>query len=306
MRAIGRLDDQAAAQAFGDYLYIQGIENELRQEPDGTWGVWVYSEQQVESAKAQFARYRENPDLPEYRAASAEAQRMAAVAEQQDAAAQSRYFDSRRLWAGSRSGALGPLTVILIAASVGVAVLSRFGADKTYLRDLFITDYLSPFRYFADRHALPEIAGGQIWRLFTPALIHFGPLHLLFNMLWLRDLGGMMERVRGSRFLAGLVLVLAAASNLGELYWSGPSFGGMSGVIYGLLGFIWINGKRDPASGLYISPPTVRLAIIWFFLCLSGILGPIANGAHAVGLGTGMLLGYLCARLFPTVGKPPR
>jgi len=114
-------------------------------------------------------------------------------------------------------------------------------------------------------------------------------------MLWLRDLGSMIEARQGTLQLAMLVLVLAAASNFGQYYVSGPIFGGISGVVYGLLGYIWIRGRFDPGSGLFLHPTTVNMMLIWFVLCYTNLLGlvAVANTAHAVGLVGGMLWGYL-------------
>ena len=67
----------------------------------------------------------------------------------------------------------------------------------------------------------------------------------------------------------------------------------MSGVVYGLLGYIWIRGKFDPGSGLYLHSSTVIMMLIWFFACLSGYLGQIANTAHTVGLLMGMAWGFV-------------
>ena len=140
---------------------------------------------------------------------------------------------------------------------------------------------------------LPEIRHGEVWRLFTPIFIHLSPLHILFNMLWLRDLGSMIEGRQSSLHLLILTLVIAGCSNLAQCYTSGPVFGGMSGVVYGLLGYIWMRGKFDPASGLYVHPSTVWMMIIWFFACLIGIIPHVANAAHAAGLVIGMAWGYL-------------
>jgi GlpG protein len=86
---------------------------------------------------------------------------------------------------------------------------------------------------------------------------------------------------------------LAVFPNLAQFYMHGPMFGGMSGVVYGLLGYIWIRGKMDPGSGLYLHPSTVWMMIIWFVLCVAGLFGAIANTVHAVGLGLGMAWGFL-------------
>jgi GlpG protein len=73
----------------------------------------------------------------------------------------------------------------------------------------------------------------------------------------------------------------------------GPFFGGMSGVVYGLVGYVWMKGKYDPAAGLFLHPWTVIMVILWFFVCLTGYVGTIANAAHAAGLVLGVAWGYL-------------
>ena len=112
-------------------------------------------------------------------------------------------------------------------------------------------------------------------------------------MLWLRDLGSMIEGRQSSWRLAILVLVIAACSNLAQFWFGGPVFGGMSGVVYGLLGYIWMRGKFDPGSGLYLHPSTVGMMIIWFFACFTPIVPHVANAAHAAGLVMGIAWGYL-------------
>jgi len=132
--------------------------------------------------------------------------------------------------------------------------------------------------------------------LFTPMFLHFGFLHILFNMLWLRDLGSMIEARKSSRLLLLLVLTIAGVSNLAQYLVSGPNFGGMSGVVYGLLGYMWMQGKFNPASRLSLEPQTVTFMIAWFFLCLFGVIGGVANTAHAAGLGLGIAWGFLTAQ----------
>jgi GlpG protein len=94
-----------------------------------------------------------------------------------------------------------------------------------------------------------------------------------------------------------LVLVIAAASNMGQFLMSGPLFGGMSGVVYGLLGYTWIRGKYDPSSGLFVHPQTVTLMIVWFFVCLVGLVGHVANTAHGVGFAVGITWGFISAKI---------
>ena len=134
-----------------------------------------------------------------------------------------------------------------------------------------------------------------VWRLVTPIFLHWGIIHIIFNMWWLRDLGSMIEARKNTWFLLLLVLVIAAVSNLAQYGYKDPYFGGMSGVVYGLLGYIWMRSKHDPGCGLFLHSTTVTMMMVWFFLCFTGMVGHIANTNHGVGLVTGMVWGYLAA-----------
>ena len=186
----------------------------------------------------------------------------------------------------------GLLSGALMAACVTIFILRFFDRGDSIFQALSIERYgdgLPP----AER--LPEILRGEIWRLFTPMLLHFGLLHLFFNMRWLKDLGTAIEKRYSSLTLAMLILAIASTSNLAQYLVGGPAFGGMSGVIYGLFGYIWMQGKYNPSSGFHLDRQVVIMMIAWFFLCLFGLLGPIANTAHGVGLLSGMTIGYVSA-----------
>ena len=71
---------------------------------------------------------------------------------------------------------------------------------------------------------------------------------------------------------------------------------GVVSVVYGLLGFIWMRTRLDPKSGYFIHKQTVTFMLVWLFLCLTGLVGNIANTAHFVGIGTGMLYGIIAAK----------
>ena len=77
------------------------------------------------------------------------------------------------------------------------------------------------------------VKSGEVWRFVTPAFIHFGFLHILFNMMWLYNLGMTVEFIRGTGRFVLLCVVIAVTSNVAQLFWSGPAFGGMSGVVCG-------------------------------------------------------------------------
>jgi GlpG protein len=182
----------------------------------------------------------------------------------------------------------------LIVASVAVTLLADFGKKDQFVRPFTITQLQN---YVYGERDLPEIRQGQIWRLFTPMFLHFHILHILFNMLWLRDLGSMVEARKNAWMLLVLVLVIAGVSNLAQYVVDGPAFGGMSGVVYGLLGYVWMQGRFDPASKLSLQPQTVTFMIVWFFLCFTGLVGNVANTVHAVGLSVGIAWGFAAAHL---------
>jgi GlpG protein len=140
---------------------------------------------------------------------------------------------------------------------------------------------------------LDHLKRGQVWRIFTPIFVHWSIIHLLFNMFWTRDLGGMIEIQRGTRVLLPLVITCAAVPNIAQYFHHGPSaFGGMSGVVYGLFGYVWVKGRYQPHLGLGVSEQTSIIMIAWLFICMTGIIGPVANTAHVVGLLTGAAIAY--------------
>ena len=148
-------------------------------------------------------------------------------------------------------------------------------------------------RFTHFQYLLPEIRQGEVWRLVTPMFIHFSIIHILFNMLWLKDLGSLIESRQSSWLLAVMVLAIAAVSDLAQYFYSGPIFGGMSGVVYGLFGYVWIRGKLDPGSGLVMDRRNATMMLIWLAFCFTGLVGPIANGAHVAGLLVGVAWGGL-------------
>ena len=182
------------------------------------------------------------------------------------------------------------VNTLLIAACVLVALFTSLGYDMERLQGLFISEWpaSSPL-------ALSEVRHGQVWRLFTPAFVHFGIAHLLLNMLAMVSLGGALEQVQGSRFYLVFTASVALCSNLAQYAVSGsPEFGGMSGVIFGLFGFLWLRPSLDRGYALELARPGIIITLAWFAFCFTGVL-PIANTAHAVGLGIGAAWGALSA-----------
>ena len=181
-------------------------------------------------------------------------------------------------------------TLALIGACVAVSLATGLGSSvRTVLPLLIAEPGTAPFE---------QIAHGEVWRLVTPMLLHFGLLHVVFNMMWLWDLGRLIETLKGTAFLLGFVLLTGVASNVAQYAITGnPLFGGMSGVVYALLGYVWMQGRHNPRFGFALHKSTVAMMLGWYVLCWTGLLGPIANWAHTAGLVLGAGWGFAEARL---------
>jgi GlpG protein len=315
MRCIGHLSDEAKARTFSDFLYVEGIANQVEEDAGHGWAVWVSLEDQLAPAAEWLAKYRRNPDDARYRQKARQAEVLKEQAVKSDADYARKIKDGRTVFRPVSGTGSRPLTTALIAISAGVYLTALGPAAGTVS---------AWFSFSQAPTGMPEILHGEIWRLLTPVFLHFGILHILFNMFWLWDLGGLIENRLGPARLAVLLVALAAVSNLVQygagtlllklaaadtpnavaivaqrtalLLGSGGHFGGMSGVNFGLLGYVWMRGRHDPGSGLILNPQTLLMALVWFVLCFTPVFGNVANGCHLAGLVLGTGWGYLAAR----------
>lgn len=309
MRQAGVLSNRDQADRLADYLLTQDIS--VRVEPEGdAWAVWVRDEDQVPRAAEELQRFLAEPDAPRYREAAAAAAGVRKERARLQQQRQRNMIDMRERWGALPRGGR-PVTLLLIAASVFVALTTNFGENgRNGILSALLFQPPPTEGNITTWTPTQKIEEGQVWRLVTPIFLHFGPLHLLFNMLILYQFGTLIEVRRGSLIFGLLVLVVAVASNYGQYFFAAKMlwgdakgaqnplgfvvilFGGMSGVNYGLLGYIWMKSKFEPLSRFYIHPNTVLLLMIWFFLCWFGVFERVANWAHTVGLAVGMAIGY--------------
>lgn len=154
---------------------------------------------------------------------------------------------------------------------------------------------------------MEKIQEGQVWRFFTPCLLHKDLFHFLFNMSWLWILGCQIEdRIGLFRFFLVTVLI-GMFSNTAQYLMGGPFFLGFSGIVAGFVGFIWMRQKRAPKEGY----PLPRPAVLFLFYCILAMMFVeaiiyilqmafpfttsfnIANTAHIIGGATGLVLGRI-------------
>ena len=192
-----------------------------------------------------------------------------------------------------------PATAIVLLLCVIVAAVTQLGENLSVLSGLTFLDFSIRGQYIQFTPLSDSLAAGQWWRLFSPMLIHFGFLHIAMNGMWYWELGRRIEMRQGSVNLIGLSLLFSLVSNFAQYLVGGPSlFGGMSGVLYGLLGHVWIYQLMAP-NPLYRLPRGVLvMMLVWLAVCMSGLVsligfGQIANAAHVGGLLIGCLTGLL-------------
>ncbi|MCE5986396.1 rhomboid family intramembrane serine protease [Pseudomonas sp. 5FOS] len=189
-------------------------------------------------------------------------------------------------------------TIILLLCFI-VAGLTGLGENFTTISWFTFLDFRVQGDYLYFSPLAQSLDEGQWWRLVSPMLLHFGVLHLAMNSLWYWELGKRIELRQGPWALLGLTLLFSLVSNLAQHYSSGPSlFGGLSGVLYGLLGHIWLYQWRAPNRYFDLPKGVLVMMLIWLVVCLSGVidtlgLGQIANAAHVGGLLIGCLTGLL-------------
>ncbi len=296
MRQIGNLPKNFDPRVFSDYLLSLGIKSRIDDHPGG-WAVWVYNEDQLAHAGAELKAYLEAPQDPRF----AEASRIASEARRREQRLDREYRrnfrDVSAQWGAPPTFRQRPVTMLLVVISVVVFILQMWPGIRVQVLDklMFLSKQTAIMQIQPDSFA--DIRAGQVWRLITPIFLHFNLIHLVFNMSMLISLGTIIEQRRNWRVMAMVVLITAVASNVGQVVYMMqserwyPSFGGMSGVVYGLFGYLWMKGRNEPEQGMILHPNNISIMLFWLVLCMTGALGPIANAAHVVGLIAGVVLG---------------
>jgi GlpG protein len=279
MRALVRLDGEERARLLGDALYAEGVDNRVAESREGGFVVWVHDETHLDRARQLLQDFEQAPDDPRFTRARSEAEARRKAEKKQAKRSRHRAVPVREEWRSR--GAWGRLTTGLIALTVGVTLLARFGDDRQ----------VTALLHFSVQRM---VEGWELWRLITPIFLHLGLLHLLFNMWWLKDFGTFIERRHSTLTLASMVVLMGVLSNAAQALLVSESFGGMSGVIYGLFGYIWTRGRFDPTFGVRLERSTVIILVGWMLLGFAGLMR-MANLAHLGGLVVGTLWGFVAA-----------
>jgi len=194
----------------------------------------------------------------------------------------------------------------------GFTTVIVYGCAVLYLLSLILTvisggnlfggslfNLLGPNRFAAvalgEAGAIPVVAAGRWWTLLSAGWLHGGALHILFNLMWVRQLGPVVDDLYGG---ARMIIIYTISSVTGFLlssllgaylaipFFSGGSFTlGASAPIFGLLGALVHYGRRGGSSLVGSQALSYALTMGVFGLIMPGI----DNAAHLGGFAGGWL-----------------
>lgn len=274
MQLLTTLNNPRAAQAFIDYMAANKIEIQMMPDASGQFCLWVLHDQDIESAQAELQAFLQNPYHEKYQAASWE------IADQKRP--QFHYASPNLL--NLIKAKAGVFTLLIMALCIIIFALQTFGAGEAIFSALHFPAQVSQ--------------QWQVWRWVSHALLHFSVMHIAFNLLWWWQFGGDLEQRLGSVTLIKLFLVSAILSGAGQYWVEGANFGGLSGVVYALAGYLWIIGQRAPQLGLSLPRSLMGFMLIWLVLGYVQPFMAIANTAHLAGLISGVVLAWIDSKRY--------
>ena len=274
MRCIGSLPEEQAP-VITNYLRSRGIEASARSGKQSHAEIWVEDENDLEAAKSSLQEYLADPTAEKFQRPPTNTPPVKKT--------RTRYIDVRTQI--FHRPALRTVTTALIAISVLVFIARQ--AIPSVDAWLIFSGYIQPM--------FKEIRAGEVWRLLTPIFLHFNIIHIAFNMIWLYILGNQIEQREGSKYLLLLVIAIGIISNTCQYLTATSIFGGFSGVVYGLLGYIWIMSRFKPRSGYLMDNFTLIFMMIWLLMGIIGMVGNIANAAHLFGFVSGVVWGLIAS-----------
>lgn len=283
-------EDERDAQVLKDALFVDGMEATIRETRDEEFAIWVHDEERMDEAQALLDELLNHPDSPKFSTRQREAKAQRKEIQKKEKKSRHRVVKARQKI--DEENRLGMVTMGLILFCVGVYMLAM---SKEAIHDALvpiIMGHSGPgFRIVNLGATLGATFEAGPWRFFTPIFLHGDLFHLGFNMLFLFRLGARVEKAHSGFRLVLMTFIFGSVGVLTELAWSGAPAVGMSGVIYGVFGYLWLRGRYDPTFQYGVERSTVLWLMVWYVLCFTGFL-PIANGAHTGGLVLGALWGF--------------
>ena len=286
LQPLVQLEQHNLALLFANYLLTLGIEAKVVTEPvnkeitEIKHGHTVYCQQdKIAQARLEFERFIKKPFDQKYQ--------QAAWQHGETVTLKSNDLTLLASFKENFFAHAGIVTLIVFALCWLVFFASNLGWAQSLFNLLKFYPRLSVDAFVAEP-----------WRLLGPAFFHFSWLHIVFNTMWWWQLGGGIEKALGKGTLVNLMLISAIFSNLGQFFVSGANFGGLSGVVYALVGFVWWYGYLAPEKGLSLSKPIIGFLLFWLVLGFVDLLPVnVANTAHLLGLISGCLLAVFSVKI---------
>lgn len=255
---------------FSHFLQANGVQHRINEEA-GQQVIWVDGEAEADLVQRVLQQWRFDAEP--------------VLAPAAPFSPRSRHY----MHVALRTFLASPVSLTLLLICVLVAVVSELGARPDRVAELFYprlaTDGLAAL--LAGLTSLSVIV-----KTLTPMFLHFGELHLIFNMLWLWYFGRQLESIHPAWVYLLLILVMDFAGNTTQYLYSGMNnFGGMSGVVYGLVGYTWIVHTFMPRSRLMIENSMFVVFVLALIAMEVFASSWIASAAHVGGLIMGLLLG---------------
>lgn len=267
------------AQAFSDYLHSLNIDNRIEHDEFHYQLILAHTEK-LSQAQQELAEFLANPNQRKYLAASWQSGKVSDLNQHSPelASANANLLSNFKAHGGMITHSIFIICIIIY----GLIMLGLLQPMQSVLA--FFTQ--QPFDLL------------QAWRFVTPAFLHFSLLHIVFNLLWWWQLGGVIEKQHGKQRLFILFIFSAIASNLAQYYLVGPYFGGLSGVVYALVGYTWLYGLLNKQSRVNMPNAMFLILIGWLVLgFLDWLPAHVANYAHLLGLVSGLIVAAICSKL---------
>jgi rhomboid protease GluP len=177
----------------------------------------------------------------------------------------------------------------VIGASSIIYVLTLIASGPGVLGAQSPTSFLAPgpdaLVIFGASGTIPVFSLGAWWTVLSATWLHGNALHILFNMLWVRNLGPAMADIIGPGRTVVIYVISGAIGFLVSTFAGSSLTVGASASIFGLLGALVHYGRRSGSSHVYSE--AMRYAVILFIF---GFISPsVDNFAHAGGFAGGYL-----------------
>ncbi|UTT83605.1 rhomboid family intramembrane serine protease GlpG [Vibrio pelagius] len=263
------LNNARVAQAFIDYMASRHITIQMSPEGEGRVALWLIDAQHQVETEAELNRFLSEPTHKRYQAASWD------VAETR----KSQFHYHTPSFLSMIQSKAGPITLSIMLLCVVIFALQQLGFNQQIFQKLHF----------------PALDGQQwqLWRWLSHAVLHFSVMHIAFNILWWWQFGGDIEKKLGGFKLLQIFAISSALSGAGQYWVEGANFGGLSGVVYALVGYLWVVSTKAPQLGLTIPRQIVGFMLIWLVLGYMQPFMAIANTAHLAGLIAGVGIGWI-------------